>query len=122
MLWLDCCAGAVVGFFGLSLTFGSILGPLTGLPGWVLVLMGSANLLYASFSLSIASAAGLRARAVRFLVLANALWSLVCLSLACAYLGAATTLGMIYLVAEAAFVAFLAFLESKALGVRTAAT
>lgn len=84
------------------------------------MLVGSANILYACVSCSIASRWIRSARAVRFLVLANACWSLACIWLAAACLDVATTLGVVYLVVEAAFVAFLAGFQSKALHVHAA--
>ena len=115
LLWIDCCAGAVVGCVGLALTIGGVLSSLTGFPDWLLVLVGSANLLYAVSAFCIASASRPNARAVRLLALANAAWSLVCVCIVCIFFGTATLLGVGYLMAEAAFVACLASLELRAL-------
>ena len=122
LLWIDCSAAAAVGASGLVLSASGYFVSLTGFPGWLLVLVGCANILYASYSFSIASAARHSARAVRFLVLANAVWSLVCVSMVTALSSSATLLGMSYLIGEAAFVASLAYFEWRALGSDVPAT
>ncbi len=122
LLWVDCCAGAAFGSLVLVLTAIGISNSITGLPNGLLVVVGSANLAYAAYSFSIVVRARHSARSVRFLVLANGVWSLVCVSMASAFLGNATLIGMSCLVGEAVFVACLAWLEWRALGIHGAPT
>ena len=114
LLWIDCTAGATVGGAVLLLAAAGHFSPLTGLPGWLPSFMGSANLLYAAFSFSVVIAARYSAMSVRLLVLANAAWSMTCMFMACIFFSTATLLGIGYLMAEAAFVGCLAYLEWKA--------
>lgn len=114
LLWIDCTAGATAGCAVLALAAGGQFSSLTGLPSWLPIFMGLANLLYAAFSFSIVVAARYNAMPVRLLVLANAAWSATCLFMAYLFFGTATTLGIFYLTGESAFVACLAYLEWKA--------
>lgn len=107
-------AGATVGCAVLLLATGGHFSSLTGLPGWLPIFMGSANLLYAAFSFSIVMAARYRTMPVQLLVLANATWSVTCIFMACIFFSTATMLGLSYLLAEAVFVGCLAYLEWKA--------
>ena len=71
LLWVDCCAGFSVGAVGLALT---VIGPLSqvlGLPKLLLFAIGFANLLYASYSFSIAIAVLPIVRSVSLLISAN---------------------------------------------------
>lgn len=114
LLWIDCIAGAIVGGAVLLLAAGDYFSALTGLPGWLPIFMGSANLLYAAFSFSVVIAARYSAMPVCILVLANAAWSMACIFMACFFFSTATMLGLSYLMGEAAFVGCLAYLEWKA--------
>lgn len=115
LLWVDCTAAGCVGLAGLSLTFAGFLGPALGLSFAWLAMMGGANLLYAACSLSLALAVHPGIARVRFLIRANLAWAVACLVMASVASGAAHRLGLGYLLAEAAFVGFLACLESGAL-------
>lgn len=114
LLWIDCMAGVMVGCAVLALATGGQFSSLTGLPGWLPIFMGSANLLYAAFSFSIVTAARYNAMPVRLLVLANATWSVTCIFMTYFFFSTATLLGLGYLMGEAAFVGCLACLEWKA--------
>ena len=114
LLWIDCTAGATVGGAVRLLATGDYFSSLTGLPEWLLIFMGLANLLYATFSFSIVTAARYNAMPVRILVLANAAWSMACIFMACFFFSTATRLGLSYLMIEAAFVGCLAYLEWRA--------
>ena len=122
LLWVDCCAAAVVGAAGLVLAATGYSSSLTGLSGGLLAVVGCANILYGSYSFTIATAARPKVGAVRFLVAANAVWSLACVSMVLTFSGTATLLGMSYLAGEAVFVACLAYLEWRALDVCLPAT
>jgi len=109
LLWIDCTAGAVAAaaMFVLS----SWLSRLYGLPRGVLLFMGAANLLYASYSFSLARRAARPMYLIKLLVYANATWVLVCFGLAMRFREQATGFGLAHLVGEALFVGGLAALE-----------
>ncbi len=107
-------AGVTVGCAVLALATGGQFSSLTGLPGWLPIFMGSANLLYAAFSFSIVTAARYNAMPVRLLVLANATWSVTCIFMTYFFFSTATLLGLGYLMGEAVFLGCLACLEWKA--------
>ena len=109
LLWIDCTAGAAVGVAVLALA--GWLSALYGLPRPLVVLMGVANLAYASFSFSLA----VRRRRPRVLLLAlvgaNVAWGLLCVRWAVLHAATATPLGMATLLGEGLFVAGLGLLE-----------
>lgn len=109
LLWIDCTAGAVAAaaMFALS----PWLSRLYGLPRGVLLLMGAANLLYASYSFSLARRGERPMSLIKLLVYANATWVLVCFGLAVRFWERATLFGLAHLIGEALFVGGLAALE-----------
>lgn len=109
LLWIDCTAGAIVGLFLLLLS--PWLAPLYGLPQGLLLFNASANLLYGSYSFSLARRAVRPMPLLLLLVLANAAWSAVCLVLVARYWHDATPLGVATLAFESLFVGGLAALE-----------
>lgn len=110
LLWVDCAAGAVVGVAVLVLS--GWLSGFLGLPRGVLLFTGAANLLYASYSLSLARRRVRPMWRVRALAVANLAWGLVvCLGLAAAFWDSASGFGRAHLFAEAAFVAGLGAVE-----------
>jgi hypothetical protein len=111
LLWIDCTAGAVVGL--VVLLFTPQLSELQALPHKLLLFMGAANMLYASFSFFLVTRSKRPMPLIKLLVVANGCWSLVCVGLAVAFAGTATCFGLGHLVAEAIFVGGLAGLEWK---------
>lgn len=109
LLWLDCGAAALGGT--LVLLFSGWLSRLYGLPQGLLHFTAGINLLYASYSLSLALRAARPMALIRVLVVANSVWVLVCVVLACVLADGATGWGIAHLVAEACFVGTLARLE-----------
>lgn len=109
LLWVDCIAGALAG--AAMLVLGGWLGELYGVPRGLLRFMGAANLLYASYSFSLALRTTRPPELILLLVLANLAWAAVCLTLAVVFRDSADPLGMAHLIAEAAFVGGLACLE-----------
>lgn len=109
LLWVDCTAGAVVGVAVLALS--GWLSDLEGLPRAVLVFTGVVNLLYASYSFSLAVRDRRPMWTIRLLVIANLAWVPVCLGLAVAFQEQATVWGFVHLIGEAGFVGGLAVLE-----------
>jgi hypothetical protein len=111
LLWVDCIAGALAGV--VVLTFSGWLGSLYALPRELLLLNGAANLLYASYSFSLARRARRPRALINLLVFANLAWAVACLWLAGTFAGTATMFGVAHLVGEAVFVGGLAGLEWK---------
>lgn len=109
LLWIDCAAGALAGVAVLALI--PWLSRLYALPRGLLLFVAAANLLYASYSFSLACRATRPMPLVKLLVFANAAWVPVCLGLAAAYWGRASVFGLAHLVGEAFFVGALAALE-----------
>lgn len=111
LLWMDCIAGALAGVAMLLLL--DWLAALYGMPRELLVFIGVANVLYASYSFSLAIRRIRTPRVLNALIVANSLWALVCIGLAVQWAGTATLFGMAHLLAEALFVSRLASLEWK---------
>ena len=109
LLWIDCSAGAAVGVGMLALHV-----PMAHwyeLPVGLLLGMGAANLVYASFSLSLARDPDRSLGRVSQLAVANMAWGLVCLALTAMFRGEASWLGIGHLVLEALFVGGLGLVE-----------
>ena len=111
LLWVDCIAGALVGVAVIALA--SWLSRLEGLPREVLLFTGVVNLLYASYSFSLAVRAERPVPLIKLLVFANLAWVPVRLGLAVFFREQATPFGFAHLIGEAAFVGGLAVLEWK---------
>ena len=121
LIWVDCCAGFSVSAVGLALT---VIGPLSqvlGLPKLLLFAIGFANLLYASYSFSMAIAVLPIARSVSLLISANLVWAVACLVMVASYFGSASILALTYLLCEAFFVGCLAYFEWRAVRLYVAA-
>ena len=111
LLWIDCIAGALAGIAILLLL--DWLAALYGMPTDLLVFIGTANVLYASYSLSLAIRRTRTPLLLNTLIVANGIWALVCVGMAVRWAGTATLFGMAHLLAEALFVGRLASLEWK---------
>ena len=111
LLWIDCIAGALAGIAILLLL--DWLAALYSMPADLLVFIGVANVLYASYSFSIAIRRIRTSLMLNALIVANGVWALVCVGLAARWAGTATLFGMAHLLAEALFVGGLASLEWK---------
>lgn len=109
LLWIDCAAGAAVGTVVLILH--PWLSELFALPVGLVLLMGLANLVYASYSFSLAVRRVRPMSLIVLLVVANGAWALLCVRWAVAHAGTASALGMLQLMGEATFVGGLAGLE-----------
>ena len=112
LLWVDCSAGALVGVAVLTLS--GLLADLTGLPRAVLLFTGAVNLLYASYSVSLAVRTEPPRPYVTGLVAANLAWVPARLGLAAVFWDQATVFGRLHLVGEAVFAGGLAVLEWRA--------
>ncbi|HEX2223416.1 MAG TPA: hypothetical protein VHN15_04335 [Thermoanaerobaculia bacterium] len=111
LLWVDCIAAALAGATMLLLS--GWLGGLYALPRGLLLFMGTVNVLYASYSFTLATRSKRPRFLINLLVLANLTWAGVCLALAVAFAGSATLFGIGHLVGEGFFVGGLAGLEWK---------
>jgi hypothetical protein len=109
LLWIDCIAGGMVGIATLSLS--RWLDNWYGLPQNLIVLIGIANLLYASYSFSLALLPKRLKVLIRLLIAANLIWAVWCLVWAFRFHMTASVLGLLHLVLEALFVGGLAGLE-----------
>ncbi|HEX8432550.1 MAG TPA: hypothetical protein VF625_14765 [Longimicrobium sp.] len=109
LLWIDCTAGALAG--AAMLLLGGWLARWYALPRGLLWFMGAVNLLYATYSFSLAVRARRSRGSINLLVLANLAWVPVCLALAASFRGSASVYGLTHLVGEALFVGALALVE-----------
>jgi hypothetical protein len=109
LLWVDCTAGALAGVAVLMLS--GWLGGLYALPRGLLLFTGAVNVLYASYSFTLAIRSTRPKSLILLLVFANLAWAVVCLGLAVVFAGSATLFGVGHLVGEAVFVGGLAGLE-----------
>jgi hypothetical protein len=87
------------------------LAGLEGLPRSILVFTGCVNLLYGSFSLSLALRPRRPLGLIRVLAVANVAWLPVCLGLLAAHAGSATPFAVAHLGGEGLYVAGLGILE-----------
>jgi hypothetical protein len=109
LLWVDCTAGGVVGVLVLALS--GWLSELYQLPLPVVLVMGAANLLYASYSFSLAVRKVRPMPLLVVLVVANGVWAVGCVVAAVVFAGTASPLGLATLVSEGLFVGGLAAVE-----------
>ena len=109
LLWIDGLAGAVAGV--IVLLASSWLSRLYRLPLDMLLLMGVANLVYASYSLSLAMRSKRPKSCILLLVVANLAWAVICLRWAVIFAGTASVFGLAHLMGEAVFVVGLASIE-----------
>ncbi|MEQ8849856.1 hypothetical protein [Botrimarina sp.] len=109
LLWVDCLGAALAGVLVVALA--EWLGRLEGLPPRVLLLTGAANLLYGSYSFSLAVRTRRPLRGVERLAIANMAWPAVCVALLTAYAETATPFAYAHLGGEAVYVAGLGLLE-----------
>ncbi len=109
VLWIDATAAALAGVVVLFVS--GWLSGWYGLPQELLISIGAVNLVYASYSGSLAMRTRRPKSLILFLVSANLLWSVVCVTLALIYRDTATLFGLVHLLGEALFVGGLGGLE-----------
>jgi hypothetical protein len=109
LLWIDCTGAAVAG--AAVITFSGWLSQLEGLPQELLIFTGAVNLLYASYSFSLAIRDERPMRLIKLLVVANLGWAPVCLVLVLAFSATATPVAFVHFVGEAIYVGTLAVFE-----------
>jgi hypothetical protein len=113
LLWFDCTAAGIAGTATLALA--GLLAPLFGLPRAVIIFMGLVNLAYGAFSLSLALAPSPALGRVRALIVANLMWTGVCLLMALRFARPGSWLGAVSILNEGIFVGVLAVIEARTL-------
>lgn len=93
------------------LSLSTLLSDLHDLPRGFLQFTGAVNLVYSSYSFSLAVRGTRPMLLIKLLVFGNVGWAVVCLSLAARFSASATLFGMGHLVGEAIFVGGMAALE-----------
>ncbi len=109
LLWVDCIAGALVGVTVLMLS--GWLSRLHMLPRSLLLFIGGINLVYASYSFSLAVRDKRSRYSINLLVFANLTWAVLSLAWAVIFSKSVTLFGIGHLVGESIFVGGLAGLE-----------
>lgn len=109
LLWIDCIAATLAGVLVLSLT--DAIARLYAMPADWLRLIGLVNLLYACLSGTLALRRRRPLSLIVMLSFANGAWSMICVGIAVAMAGTATSFGIAHLLGEAVFVGSLAVLE-----------
>lgn len=114
-LWLDAVAGALAGV--LLLTLRDRLAGVFGFPVELVLFNAAANLVYASYSGTLATLTALRIapprRALTLLIVANTTWVAVCAAILSRVWSHGTVVGLGYVSLEALFVGALAVLEYR---------
>lgn len=109
LLWIDCFGGLAVGVCVLVLS--SWLSTLYALPEPFILALGTANLAYGTFSLSLARRA-IRPRALLLLLVgANLTWAIFCFAASAVFASQASAYGLALLLFEGAYVGGLGLLE-----------
>lgn len=109
LLWVDGGGALLVGLLVVSLS--GWLSDFYGLPRKILLFTGVVNLLYSSYSLTLAAKKSRPRNLVTILVVANLCWVPVCFVLAGLFWKDATVFGVGHLIGEGVYVACLACLE-----------
>lgn len=125
ILWVDGGAAFVAGLLGLVLR--DWLAGLYGFPLALVLFIAAANLVYASYSGSLAvlaSSSGRRVprRAIDVLVAGNSAWAVVCVGIVVGTFRFASPIGIAIVALEGCFVAALAVAEFRLLRPITAST
>lgn len=114
LVWFDCASGAVAGVTVLALH--RTLASWEGLPIWLVISNGVANLVYAAYGLSLALRPARSRRAFSALAVANMTWAVVCLAVLAAVAASARPLGVAHLLFEATYVGALGAYEWRRRG------
>lgn len=111
LLWADAFIGGGTGIAGLAL-YGWWSGFL-GFPEKLVLLIAAVTGLYALMALSLAIMKPIRGRMVRWLVIANWVWTAVSVGMLGYYFGGASVFGKIFLVLQIVVVGGLAWTEGR---------
>lgn len=119
LLWIDGGGGLAVGVVMFVLL--GWLVEFHHLPRELLILMGSANLAYGTFSSLLASRSRRHPALIKLLVAANIGWATLCFRWAVVYADTASGFGMAHLIGEGLYVGGLGCLEWRWRGLLTEA-
>jgi hypothetical protein len=111
LLWLDAAIGGTTGMVGL--VFSTALTLILGLETPVIVVIAIITLLYAIGACTLAMQPSMPLPAVRTLVGANWLWTVVSVALVFVHYAAAEPFGKVFLIAQIVVVGGLAYLEGN---------
>lgn len=114
VLWADVFLGGTTGIAGLALY--GWWSRFLGLPVKLVLIIAAVTGLYALLALSLAIMKPIQGRKVRWLVIANWIWTAVSVGLLLYYFNAATVFGKLFLVLQIIVVGGLAWLEGRHLG------
>jgi hypothetical protein len=109
LLWVDCGAALLAGLAVLLLS--GWLSQLYVLPRELLVAVGVVNLMYGTYSFSLARRSRRRRSLLVLLIVANATWAVLCALAAIVLSGRASAFGLAHFIGEGVFVGGLAVLE-----------
>lgn len=109
LIWVDGLAGFLVGVAMFALSHW--LAPLYDLPLSLLYFMGGANLMYGTYSLTLAPRSQRPRALIHLLIVANLGWGMLCFVLAARYWSSASWLGLAHLIGEGLIVGGLACVE-----------
>jgi hypothetical protein len=109
ILWIDCTAAAFAGL--IVLLAAQWLSQLYHLPKGIIVFMGCVNLLYASYSFTLANYKKRSMLLLNILITANSIWVLVCLVMLWKFWQEMTIFAVLHIAGEAVFVGTLARFE-----------
>jgi hypothetical protein len=111
LIWIDGIAALLSALF--VLFFKNWLAAWLGLPEKVLYIMCIVSFSYATYSIFLALQNEKPLILLKILVVANTLWAIICTLIIAFHFTNITPFGIVYLLAEAAFVGGLAFFENK---------
>jgi hypothetical protein len=117
ILLADAFIGGTTGIAGLALY--GWWSRLLGLPERLVLLIAAVTGLYALLAASLVLMKPIRARAVRWLVIANWTWTVVSIGMLLYYSSGATLFGKTFLVLQVVIVGGLAWLEGRHIGKNT---
>ena len=109
LLWIDGLGALIAG--SLTLLLNSWLSEWYQLPKELLIFIGLINLIYGTYSTSLAIHSKRTKSQILLLVAANLTWALVCLILFSTFIKTASVYGLAHLLLEGLYVGGLAYLE-----------
>jgi hypothetical protein len=112
VLWVDGLTGLASAMT--QLAFAKLLSDLYGLPTLVIQVSAGVVLVFVAFIAALLAKPQPAVAGLRMLVVGNALWVLASLVVVVLYLPTLTMVGLLYGVAQAGFVALLAYFQARA--------
>lgn len=109
LLHIDGLGGLSVGV--LVLLFNTWLSELYGLPQKIVIFMGVVNLIYGSYSTTLALRSDRPLKLIVLLVFANLTWTGICFVLLVKFSETLTIFGLLYIIGEGLYVGWLGCLE-----------